>query len=172
MKGHPGGDAHTRRMIALAGLPRGARILDLGAGDGSAVRLLRELGYRAEGLDLAPRSPLVARGDFLRTGLPDASFDALLSQCAFYQSGDVPGALRESARLLRPGGLLLLSDVFVAPPEPLLAQAGFQLLRGEDMSEAWKTYFIDAIWRGAFDRCPLPRGRGKVRYWLLIARKR
>ena len=51
MKGHPGGDAHTRRMIALAELPEGARILDLGAGDGSAVRLLRELGYHDEEIE-------------------------------------------------------------------------------------------------------------------------
>ena len=172
MTGHPGGEAHTRRMLALAPLPAGARILDLGAGDGTAVRLLRGLGYSADGLDLAPRSELVRRGNFLRTGLPGESFDGILSQCAFYQSGDVPGALRESARLLKPGGLLLLSDVFFAAPEPLLTEAGFQLLHREDMSAAWKDYFIDAIWRGEFDRCPLPRGRGKVRYWLLIARKR
>ena len=172
MKGHPGGAEHTRRMIALAGLPEGAKILDLGAGDGSAVQLLRELGYVAEGIDLEPCSELVGQGDFLRTGLPDECMDAVLSQCAFYQSGDVSGALRESTRILKPGGLLLLSDVFFVPPEPLLNRAGFQLLHGEDISEQWKAYFIEAIWRGEFDRCALPRGEGTAQYWMLIGKKK
>ena len=169
MNGHPGGAAHTRRMLALAGLPAGARILDLGAGGGETVALLRELGYEAAGIDLAPRSPLVQTGDLLHSGFPDESFDAVLSQCAFYVSGDVPGALRESRRLLRPGGLLLLSDVFFVPPEPLMTEAGFSLLHGEDMTAQWKEYYIDAIWRGTADDCPHPGG--KCRYYLIIARR-
>ena len=44
MKGHPGGEAHTRRMTELAALPGGARVLDMGAGAGEGVRLLRSLG--------------------------------------------------------------------------------------------------------------------------------
>ena len=34
MNGHPGGIEHTRRMLMLADLPAGARILDMGAGSG------------------------------------------------------------------------------------------------------------------------------------------
>ena len=59
MNRHPGGEAHTRRMIQLAALPAGARVLDLGAGAGEAVALLRALGYEAEGLDLRPRADRV-----------------------------------------------------------------------------------------------------------------
>lgn len=169
MTGHPGGESHTLRMLALSGLPDGASVLDLGAGAGDAVRLLRERGYRAEGLDLAPRSELVARGDLLRTGLPDCSFDGVLSQCAFFQSENISAALRESARILRPGGILMLSDVFFEPPRPLLERAGFCLLHEENMSQVWRHYLIDAIWRGDFDYCAYPRG--KSCYWLLIGRK-
>ena len=46
MNGHPGGTEHTRRMIALADLPEGACVLDMGAGSGEAVRLLRAAGIR------------------------------------------------------------------------------------------------------------------------------
>lgn len=169
MNSHPGGAAHTRRMLELSGLRPGARILDLGAGAGEAVGLLRDLGYGADGLDLAPRSPLVEQGDLLRTGYPDGSFDAVLSQCAFFVSGDMPGALRESCRLLRTGGLLLWSDVFFSPPEPLLTAAGFVLLAAEDMTPQWKEYYIDALWRGDTYCCDLPRG--KCSYWLLIGKK-
>ena len=37
MKSHPGGMEHTRRMLALAALPEGARVLDMGAGAGESV---------------------------------------------------------------------------------------------------------------------------------------
>ena len=97
MNRHPGGEEHTRHMLALAALPEGARILDLGAGAGESVELLRALGYDAAGIDLEPRSDSVQKGDLLHTGYPDASFDGVLSQCAFFLSGDVPGAFREEA---------------------------------------------------------------------------
>ena len=38
MNGHPGGDAHTMRMIELCALSPGARVLDMGAGEGEASR--------------------------------------------------------------------------------------------------------------------------------------
>lgn len=168
MKGHPGGEEHTRRLIDLAGLRPGERVLDLGAGAGEAVALLRALGYEAQGLDLKPRSPLVARGDLLHTGLPGESFDGVLSQCAFFVSGDVPGALAESRRLLRPGGRLLLSDVFFAPPEPLLRRAGFRVLHAEDLTGLWRAYVLEALWR---EETSCPPVRGKCAYWLLICEK-
>ena len=168
MNGHPGGRSHTRRMLALSGLHSGARILDMGAGDGGAVSLLRSLGYDAVGMDLEPRSALVQKGDMLHTGFADGGFDGILSQCAFYVSGDVPGALREAMRLLRPGGTLMLSDVFFEEPERLTEQAGFTLVCKEDMTALWREYYLEALWRGDAD-CRL--GRGKCGYWLLIGKK-
>ena len=67
MQGHPGGLEHSRYLIELAFLPQGCRWLDMGAGDGEGVRLLRELGYEAQGLDLCPRGSDVEPGDFLHT---------------------------------------------------------------------------------------------------------
>ena len=171
MNRHPGGEAHTRRLLELAALPPGARILDLGAGDGESLRLLRALGCQAEGLDLAPRSELVRQGDLLRTGLLDGSLDAVLSQCAFFVSGDQPGALAEAYRLLKPGGTLLLSDVFFVDPAPLLQSSGFRLMHAEDMTDQWKEYYIEALWRDDAEPCGCRLPRGRCRYWLLIARK-
>ena len=168
MNRHPGGEAHTRRLIELAPLPAGSRVLDLGAGAGEALELLRACGYTAEGLDLDPRGGGVLQGDLLRAPFPDGSFDAVLSQCAFFVSGDRPGALRESARLLRKGGLLLLSDLFFEPPAPLLEAAGFSVLHAEDMTPLWREYYLEALWR---DDAPCEVPRGKCSYWLLIARR-
>ena len=170
MNGHPGGQTHTRRMLELAALPRGARILDMGAGAGETLRLLRALGFDAVGVDLAPRGEGVEQGNFLHLSFPDGSFDAVLSQCAFFVSGDVPGALREANRLLKRGGKLLLSDVFFEAPLPLMERAGFFVLSAEDMTPQWREYYLEALWREETDCCPLPKG--KCSYWLLIAERR
>lgn len=165
MTRHPGDTAH---LIALAGLRPGAKVLDLGAGDGDGVRLLRLLGYDAFGID-RKAAPDVDEGDLLRTGFADASFDAVMSECAFFVSGDVPGALRESARLLKPGGTLLLADVFFQPPEPLLEAAGFRIMAKEDWTKAWREYYLRSIWEGTAEPCP--GAKGKSQYWMLIGRR-
>ena len=169
MNGHPGGEEQTRHMLELAALPRGARILDLGAGAGAAVKLMREEGFDAEGLDLEPRAAWIRQGDLLCTGLPAESFDAVLSQCAFFVSGDAERALREAYRLLKPGGKLLLSDVEFDPMCPAAENAGFRILHEEDLTPLWREYYIEAIWRG--EECPCTPPRGKCGYRLLIARK-
>ena len=43
MTRHPGGEEHTRQMLELSALETGARILDMGAGDGGAVRLMERM---------------------------------------------------------------------------------------------------------------------------------
>ena len=165
MTRHPG---DTRRLIALADLPPGARVLDLGAGDGDGVRLLRSRGFDAVGVD-KHAAPDVEAGDLLRTRFEDGAFDAVMSECAFFVSGDVPGALRESARLLRPGGTLLLEDVCFEDPERLLKAAGFRLAAQEDWTKAWREYYLRSIWEGTAETCPIPKG--KCQYRMLIGRK-
>ena len=168
MKSHPGGEDHSLRMLKLAenlGLSKGARLLDMGAGAGETLLLLQERGYQAEGIDLVPRSELVGRGDMLQTGFPGGSLDGVISQCAFFVSGNPGAALTEARRILKPGGMLLLSDVFFG--EPILP--GFQILYREDMTPVWREYYIEALWRGELCECEIPRGKSS--YLLLIARK-
>lgn len=170
MQGHPGGKAHSRYLIELAFLPPGSRWLDMGAGDGSAVVQLRQLGFQAQGLDLAPRGPEVAQGNYLHCPYPSGSFDGILSQCSFYVSGDVPGALGEAARLLRPGGKLVFSDV----TEDVLTllhhcrQAGFAVRHLEDLTAQWREYYLEALWTQ--DAVCLPQGR-KFTYVLFVCER-
>ena len=170
MDGHPGGLEHTRYLIELSFLPPGSRWLDMGAGDGSAVRLLREQGNEAVGIDLAPRSGDVERGDLLRTPYEDGAFDGILSQCAFHVSGDVPAALREAGRLLRTGGKLVFSDVCedVVALLGCVREAGFAVRHLEDLSEQWKEYYLEALWREE-DGC-VPTG-AKVAYVLFVCER-
>jgi len=63
---HAGHDAYdvftpqaNERIIAafvrLSGLPRGARVADLGCGSGVFTELLRRQGFRSVGLDISPK---------------------------------------------------------------------------------------------------------------------
>ena len=168
MNAHPGGEAHTRRMLETAGLAPGKRIIDLGAGAGESVLLMRSLGYDAHGIDLSPRASFVSQGDLLHTALPDAGFDAVLSQCAFFVSGDPEAALAEAHRLLKKGGLLLLSDVFTADPRALLKRAHFSLLHLENLTDRWREYYLEALWRG---EPPCEKVHGRVRYYFVLGRR-
>ena len=170
MTGHPGGEKHSRYLIELSFLDKGSKWLDMGAGDGETVRLLRTLGYSAEGIDLEPRGKDVTRGSYLECPWQDDFFDGILSQCSFYVGGDVPGALKEAARLLRKGGKLVFSDVTenVVTLLNQVRQAGFAVRHLEDLSEQWKEYYLEALWREE-DGC-VPTG-AKVAYVLFVCER-
>ena len=170
MMGHPGGEKHSRYLIELAFLDKGSKWLDMGAGDGSAVRLLRSLGYAAEGIDLEPRGKAVHRGSFLESPWQNDFFDGIISQCSFYVSGDVPGALKEAARLLHKGGKLVFSDVTenVVTLLNQCRQAHFAVRHLEDLTEEWKEYYLEALWTQD-DVCLMP-GK-KFSYVLFICER-
>ncbi len=94
-----------------------------------------------------------------------------VSQCVFFVSGDVPGALCEARRLLKPGGRLLLSDVEFSPLRPLAEAAGFAVLHDEDLTALWREYYLEALWREE-EACLCEVPRGKCGYRLLIAERR
>ena len=149
MLGHPGGEQHSRYLIELAFLEKGTKWLDMGAGVGSTVRLLRSLGYCAEGIDLEPRGKDVLRGDFRKVPWQDGFFDGIISQCSFYVSGEVSAALNEAARLLHKGGKLVFSDVTENVVSLLnqCRQAGFSVRHLEDLTDQWKEYYLEALWK-------------------------
>lgn len=167
---HPGGEQHSRYLIELAFLDKGSKWLDMGAGDGSAVRLLKHLGYRAEGIDLDPRGKDVMCGDYLHAPWQDGFFDGILSQCSFYVSNDVPTALKEAARLLRRSGKLVFSDVTENVVQLLnqCRQAGFAVRHLEDLTEEWKEYYLEALWTQ--DNVCLPQGK-TFSYVLFVCEK-
>jgi SAM-dependent methyltransferase len=92
----------------------GTRLLDVGCGPGLAAHIAATRGALVAGLDAAEESLLIARertpmGDF-RAGdlesLPwsDVVFDVVTSFNAFQFAADLPTALREARRVIRPGG--------------------------------------------------------------------
>ena len=88
-------------------------LLDVGCGTGSLVRTLLASGYDARGIDPFAREfglpePAFIRGDLERLPWEDGAFATV---CAFdvLEHVDEDAALREMVRILRPGGLMLVS---------------------------------------------------------------
>jgi SAM-dependent methyltransferase len=123
---HPGGRELTRRLAAMGDLRPGDRMLDVASGPGDSATLLAdEFGVRVHGIDRSPA--LVARaaeaagrgpvsfsvGDAEALALDDGTVDAVLCECALCTFPDKQAAARGFARVLAPGGRLLLSDVVV-----------------------------------------------------------
>jgi hypothetical protein len=90
-------------------LPRDARIMCAGARQGTEVEVLRDLGYRnAYGIDLnpGPNNPYVQAGDFMKTGLPDASIDMVYTNCIDH-AFDLNQFFQEHHRIIKPRGYAL-----------------------------------------------------------------
>jgi ubiquinone/menaquinone biosynthesis C-methylase UbiE len=112
----------NHRLVADGRLRPGQRVLDLGSGTGyPAVLAAQAVGVsgRVVGLDLADRMLHVARCKAERLGLSNirfqtadvtslpfdaASYDAVLSRFCLMFLPDIPQAMREIARVLKPGG--------------------------------------------------------------------
>lgn len=108
------------RRLRTLGAPRaGARLLDLGAAYGFAVDEARRLGWRAAGLEVSAaaarraaettRAAVIAVGDAQRVPFADDCFDVVTLWDVLEHLPDPHAAIGEVARVLRPGGRLLLT---------------------------------------------------------------
>ncbi|HEY1625561.1 MAG TPA: methyltransferase domain-containing protein [Streptosporangiaceae bacterium] len=103
----------------LGGDLRGLRVLDVAGGDGYWAGQARKRGAWAVALDLDAGKlrrggtltdpPGLVRGDALRLPFADGTFDRVMSICAIEHFDDGPLALDEIARVLKPGGELVMS---------------------------------------------------------------
>jgi malonyl-CoA O-methyltransferase len=107
------------RPETAAALPAlaGRDVLDLGAGQGHYAALARRGGARlAIALDLTPEMLATAPepsvvADAQRLPLRDASIDVVVAALALSYAADRAAVVAEAARVLRPGGWLVVTDL-------------------------------------------------------------
>ncbi len=141
--------ASTRTILRMASLvptlDETTEVLDLGGGfSGSARCLARNFGCRMTVLNLSERENergrrmnaeqglaekiTVVDGAFEEVPFEDGRFDVVWSQDAILHSGDRARVIAEAARVLKPGGRLVFTDILMTencPPdvlEPIFAR--------------------------------------------------
>lgn len=140
----------TGRMLAAARIEPGSEVLDVGCGTGApACRIAAETGARVTGITTSPVGLAAARRraaeaglsartrfelrDGMDNGFPDASFDRVWVLESSHLMRDRDRLVGECARVLRPGGRLVLCDVVlgrkVEPTEVRRLLAPLRLLR-------------------------------------------
>ena len=114
-----------QRLVAAAGFPPGSRVLDAGCGPGLVSEALLAAGYTIVGVDLSHEMVERARrrcdqwrdqAEFIQVSLYDpaldrlAPFDGALSRYVLHHVIDPSRFVARQLELLRPGGILVVSD--------------------------------------------------------------
>jgi len=105
------------QIAKLLGQPPGEiRLLDVGCSSGAFLHAAVKLGFRAEGVEPAPKAAATAqaaglkvhRGLLQEAGYADGQFDAITLFEVIEHLQQPQELLRECRRILRPGGILLV----------------------------------------------------------------
>ena len=120
------GDFGRRYVLDPIMLPRALRLsprkaLDIGCGEGRFCRMLRQNGVEVTGIDPTPALIAAARardtaGAYFQAVaelLPfgNEAFDLVVSYLSLIDIPDIHAAIPEMARVLRPGGSLLIANL-------------------------------------------------------------
>jgi ubiquinone/menaquinone biosynthesis C-methylase UbiE len=175
-------DAAVEEAIrkALADKPIRA-LLDLGTGTGRMLELFAGDIERGLGLDLSLDMLALARarldraglkhcsvrqGDIYDLALPRDSFDVVIIHQVLHFLDDSPRAIREAARVLRPGGRLLVVDFAPHDLEFLREEYAHRRLgfASETVTQWLEAAGLDVLREEAFP--PGPEGKIAVSLWL------
>jgi len=151
----------------------GAKVLDIGVGEGQSSVLLARAGAHVTGIDvsgeaLTRATELVKRcgvqAEFIRMPgedlrFPDKTFDAILCMSVYHHM-DLERATREFVRVLRPGGRVVMIEPLATNPPAWLYRRMGRLFAREATSEetplhvsdvnVLRRYFRQVRWQGMF----------------------
>lgn len=161
---HAGG-SDLSLLPAIAGLTGTEAVVDVATGAGHLALALAPHAASVTATDLTPEMLVQARrlaaergvagvtfidADAERLPFPDAGFDVVTCRTACHHFPNVAAFVREAARVLKPGGRLVVVDN-VAPEEEPLDRFINELERLRDPSHhrAWRLSEWEAFFRGA-----------------------
>jgi ubiquinone/menaquinone biosynthesis C-methylase UbiE len=183
---HYGGLAANDALANCARISLGSEVVDLCAGLGGPARYFaHRYGADVTGIELTPARVAgaaelsrrvgldqlvrVLEGNVMDLPLPDAGYDAVVSQEALLHVPDIARAFTEAYRVLRPGGRIAFTNWIVHQPlsdtqrrllwdgmaaatlisterhAALLRDAGFEIEAVEDETEAWGTILAERL---------------------------
>jgi demethylmenaquinone methyltransferase / 2-methoxy-6-polyprenyl-1,4-benzoquinol methylase len=145
-----GQDRAWRAAMGRLVPPRARVVLDLCTGSGASLEGLLETGRQVLGIDASPRmlahaaeahggrrwGPRLVCADAFRLPLPDACVDAVTVAFGIRNLRPRAAALAEIARVLRPGGTLVVLEATPPPAGPLAP-----------LQRAWIRHAIPALGR-------------------------
>ena len=145
----PAMKAICARYMARIALSEGARVLEIGCGNGAATKLIMQHVSPAQLVGIDPSSAFIdmagkafageprvsfATGDATATGQADGCFDLVIAHTVYSHLVEPERALAEAHRVLRPGGQLAIFDgdfatltVALFDGDPLQVVAGMVL---------------------------------------------
>jgi len=176
----PGGFALTDRALQLCGFKAGDRVVDIGCGFGATVEYLRRChGLEAVGIDPSAASleqglrlnpfPPISTGFAEELPFGPGMLDGVLAECSLSVIAGKEKALAEFCRVLRPGGKMVITDVYARNADGLdsirgiplpfgmtdimtqdkltamVGRQGFYLTKWEDHSHTLKAYLFQTI---------------------------
>lgn len=140
----PGGMLLTERGISRCRLDKASRLIDVGCGSGATIAFLREkYKFAAVGIDVS--STLIGEQTGHGHSIPfikglaeelpfrSEAIDGVLCECVLSLLAEPACAIREFTRVLRPGGYLMISDLYdrcVEAGPSLEDRPGADFLRG------------------------------------------
>jgi arsenite methyltransferase len=169
----PGGLSLTDRAMQFCGLPTGALMVDIGCGPcGTMEHLASRYGTRIIGIDPSRSFLSATRGLPVAQGIAEflpfrhSTYDGIICECVLSLVKDPDQAVAEFTRVLKPGGYLIISDMYITLPgnvpytgvqsclagarprqemEALLEVQGFSLVLFEDHTELLKDLAVQLI---------------------------
>jgi 2-polyprenyl-3-methyl-5-hydroxy-6-metoxy-1,4-benzoquinol methylase len=123
-------------------IPTGSKVIDVGAGSGQYLPFFTHCDYRAHDFGQVPETigkytTLDYESDIIEIPVPDNSFDVVLCTEVLEHVADPIKAIHEMARILRPGGRMLLT----APLGSFLHQEPYHFYGG--YTPHWYQRFLD-----------------------------
>jgi SAM-dependent methyltransferase len=186
----PGDFDLIKEAMDACGFPKGARVLDVGCGEGDTLEFL-EKTYGVTGVGVDMSEDLLRRGRERRPGLdlrrgememldfPSFEFDGVIMECALSLSTLQLESLHEAWCVLKKGGKLIIADLYAIDPDPeAVARARATAIDArsapheEGDCERERTAPSEYCLSGAFVKESLVEAFGEIGFELLFWRDR